>query len=111
VELAQYEAALPILEEALRQVSSADGRDTAESISIRTKQAWALYHLRRYRDAESAFDRAVQASPDRPELLAGLGWCYLQLGRAAEARTAFQRALALQPGNRDAVEGLRRAGG
>jgi serine/threonine-protein kinase len=104
--LAQYESALPLLEEALRNLNAAEGSDAAVADVVRSKTAWTLYHLGRYRDAESLFQRAIQTRPDRPQLLAGLGWCYLRLGRPTDARRAFEQALGLQPGYPDAVEGL-----
>lgn len=106
-ELGQYESALPILEGALRYVSPADGSDVAVT-DLRSKVAWAPYHWGRYRHAVPVFQRALQTTPERPQLLAGIGWCYLQLGQQTEARRASERALALQPRYQDAVEGLRR---
>jgi tetratricopeptide (TPR) repeat protein len=103
--LGQYESARPLLEDALRLVS-ADGSDPALVNVVQSKLAWTLYHLGRYREAEALFRRAIQSTPGRPQLLAGIGWCYLQLGRPIDARSAFEQALGLEPGYPDAVEGL-----
>jgi len=108
-ELGQYDVALPTLEKALRRMRPLIGDEPVEAVALRTKVAWSLYHLGRYRDALAAFSRAGAAAPSSPELQVGMGWCYIQLGQKEQARTAFRRALQLGPGNEAAMEGLRRA--
>jgi len=108
-ELGRYDVALPALEKALRRSQTLLGGEPVEGAALRTKVAWSLYHLRRYRDALAAFNRASVTAPSSPELQVGIGWCHIQLGQKEQARVAFQRALQLGPGNEAALEGLRRA--
>lgn len=108
-ELGRYDLALPHLEAAVRRLEPLVGSDPAELPEVRSKTAWCLYYLGRYREAVTLFGRAIRATPDWHGLYNGLGWCYLKLGQKAEARAAFQRALGLKPDYEDAREGLRQA--
>lgn len=47
-----------------------------------------------YDKAEAKLSAALQANPDRPELLLNLAAVYSQTGRAAEARALYARVLA-----------------
>jgi len=105
-ELAQYDAALPPLEDALRRSRPLIGAESPEAGTLRPKVAWSLYHLGRYREALAMFVRASLASPDSHQLHVGMGWCYIKLGQKGDARTAFQRALQLGPGDEAAREGF-----
>jgi TolB-like protein/DNA-binding SARP family transcriptional activator len=57
-------------------------------------QGIALYHLQRYEEAGSAFQRATARPPYVDRYLAA---CYAQLGRFAEARVLVTKTLAQQP--------------
>ena len=57
-------------------------------------QGIALYHLRRYDEAGSAFQRATARPPYVDRYLAA---CYAQLGRLAEARVLVTKTLEQQP--------------
>lgn len=61
------------------------------------REAWQALEDARYKDAESAFSRALAASPDDPMVLMGTGIVARRLGQAAKARDAFARALQIDP--------------
>jgi tetratricopeptide (TPR) repeat protein len=109
--LGQYEAALPLLEKALRGSQSLVGNDPPEATPLRHRVAWSLYHVGRYREALAMFIRVNLTAPNERQPLIGMGWCYIQLGQRKDARAAFERALQLGPGDEAAREGYRRAGG
>lgn len=109
-ELGRYDAALPPLQTALRRLEPLAGPEPAELPGVRTKVAWSLYYLGRYREALALFEKGIRNAPDWHGLYNGAGWCYLKLGDRARARAAFERALALRPDYDDALEGLRQAG-
>lgn len=106
-ELGRYDEALPPLERALEGLTPLIGHEPPETLAVRAKVAWSLYHVGRYRDALAMFARAVRADPGSHQLQGGIGWCYLKLSRPEDARAAFQRALQLSPGDQDALQGLR----
>src|SRR5262249_32866887 len=108
--MGRYETALPALQRALRRSTSLIGSEPAEAPLLRVQIAWSLYHLGRYQEALSAFLSANEVAPDLSTVHAGIGWGQLKLGRKGEAHAAFRRALNLTPDDKDALEGLRRAG-
>jgi len=108
--LGQYDAALPLLEKALRGTRPLVGYDPPETTPLRHKVAWTLYYVGRYRESLAMFIRANLAAPSSYQFLVGMEWCYMQLGQKDDARAAFQRALELKPTDEAAREGFRRAG-
>ncbi|MEN6341245.1 MAG: tetratricopeptide repeat protein, partial [Methanospirillum sp.] len=56
----------------------------------------ALYALERYAEALAAYDRAVQAAPDRPGPYLARSNALRALDRAEEAAAAFARAMDLR---------------
>ena len=56
----------------------------------------------RYADAERAFRRAIDLTPDNVRVWASLGGVLQTAGRAEEAAAALERSLALQPTDRAA---------
>ncbi len=74
-----------------------------------TASGWRLYYGRRYEEASTAFNRALQREPRDPSAILGKGWCLLQAGTPAAARQAqslFEQVLTLRPGNYSAMNGL-----
>lgn len=57
----------------------------------------ALYHLRRYREAEQELQFAISLSPDLQAAYLHLAFVFVAEGRVAEARMAFARARELGP--------------
>jgi len=56
--------------------------------------------------AENLFQRAIQLSPDAPEVYNNLGFICHSEGRVEEATVAFNRCLELQPDNVEAMSNL-----
>ncbi len=63
----------------------------------------------RVAEAERAYGRVLEATPDDAEALAIVGLAALREGRAAEARARLERATAIDPGNVSARHQLGRA--
>ncbi len=56
--------------------------------------------------AEAAFSRILEARPDDPEALYGLGWTFHVAGRREEARRMFERCLQAAPDDPLGYKGL-----
>jgi len=109
-ELGQYELALPHLEKALSgSPRPLIGRELTETVALRAKVGWSLYHLGRHREALATFRRAGDAAPDSPQIQEGIAWCLVQLGQKEGAKSAFQRALLLGPASPTVLDGIQRA--
>lgn len=81
----------------------------AVSRSPETALGWRLYYTRRYDEASTAFNRALQRDPRDVSAILGRGWCLLQAGTPAAARQAqsmFEAVLAMRPSNYSALNGL-----
>jgi len=81
----------------------------AVSRNPETAQGWRLYYTRRYDEASTAFNRALQRDPRDVSANLGRGWCQLQAGTPAAARQAqsmFEGVLAVRPSNYSALNGL-----
>lgn len=63
----------------------------------------ALAHLGRFREAQNALQRAVQANPKAAYTWNNLGRAAMQQKAWADAKAAFDRALALEPGQMEAL--------
>jgi tetratricopeptide (TPR) repeat protein len=61
------------------------------------REAWLALEEARYKDAESAFSRALAATPDDPALLVGAAIVARRLGQTARARDVLARALQIDP--------------
>lgn len=59
-----------------------------------------------YAQAERAFSRALQVTPDDPGLLYGRGLAYAEEGKTDQAVNDFRRLLALKPDDTDASNAL-----
>ena len=73
----------------------------------------ALYHLKRYREAETALRFAISLDPEMEMAHYNLGLLLLAVDRKEEARAAFRRARELAPesdAGRAAAEQLRALG-
>lgn len=76
---------------------------SAQSVAVvvpptrEAREAWQALEEARYRDAETAFGRALAARPDDPSLLVGSAIVARRLGRTVEAREALARALRFDP--------------
>jgi tetratricopeptide (TPR) repeat protein len=62
------------------------------------REAWQALEEARYKDAEAAFSRALESSPDDPALLVGSAIVARRLGHTPEAKDALARALQIDPG-------------
>src|SRR5580698_122737 len=63
----------------------------------------ALRHQKRFEEAVSVFDKAVQLKPDKAALWIALGRALVDLERKSEALLSFQHALSLNPHSWDAA--------
>ena len=78
-------------------------RAPAQSVSLlvppagAAREAWQALEDARYKDAETAFDRALAAKPDDATLLLGSGIVARRLNQASKAKDAFTRALQINP--------------
>ena len=68
----------------------------------KTEQEWldegnALFNMRCYADALTAFERAIKRAPSFADAYEGKGSTLIQLGRYAEALAAYGRAIDLDP--------------
>ena len=93
-----YRAALEIYtgraQQALQSMSVAIRLNPTPPNHYWTGQGLALYHLRRYEEACTAFARATARLPYVSRYLAA---CYAQLDRPSEARALVAESLKLQP--------------
>lgn len=81
--------------EHFRAARSAGG-DAYRKISL-TEEAETLAWLGRYQEALPLYEEIVAATPDNPDLLAGLGFVYLQTKQYAKAVPPLARTLQLEP--------------
>jgi len=81
--------------EHFRAARSAGG-DVYRKVSL-TEEAETLAWLGRYQEALPVYEEIVAASPDNPDLLAGLGFVYLQTKQYAKAVPPLARTLQLDP--------------
>jgi len=63
----------------------------------------ALSQLKRYEDAVTVLDQALQLDPNNAEALVYKGWALSQLKRFEEAATVLDQALQLDPNNAEAL--------
>ena len=76
---------------------------SAQSVSLlvppagAAREAWQALEDARYKDAETAFDRALAANPDDATLLLGSAIVARRLNQASKAKDAFTRALQIDP--------------
>ena len=76
---------------------------SAQSVSLLVppagpaREAWQALEDARYKDAETAFDRALASAPDDPTLLLGSGIVARRLNQPSKAKDAFTRALQINP--------------
>ncbi len=66
----------------------------------------AFAKMKRFRDAESAFQAAVQIDAKSPDAYVARGFAYLEEGKPAEARKCFTTALECDPSRAEAFCGL-----
>lgn len=86
---------------------AAPGRVLSSEQSERlVAQGEQAYQDGRYEDAETLFQRAVDADGQDPVAIYATGLALGKLGRWRPAAAAFERALALDPGFADAQRGL-----
>ncbi len=91
----QFEAAL----DALRRAQSG-GLPPDRVVEARFWEAEALFHLRRFAEARSAYEAVVSAdaaSPFAPAAFYGLGWSQLELKQPEDAARAFRQLLTAWP--------------
>lgn len=81
---------------------------TADGTSWRAWNALgvAADHFRDTQQAERAYARAAQLSPDRPEILNNMGWSLLLQGRWEEGHAVLERASVIDPGDRRIADNL-----
>ena len=72
------------------------GGDTYRKVSM-TEEAETLAWLGRYQEALPLYEELVAATPDNPDLLAGLGYVYLETKQYAKAVPPLARTLQLDP--------------
>jgi len=61
--------------------------------------------LRRYADAGNAFMKAIELSPEDPDLRTNYGLCLQKAGHAEEAKKAFAEAERLRAAQKKAAGG------
>jgi len=59
----------------------------------RSALGWSYYGLKRYDDAERAFNRAVELKSDYADAYYGLGRALQEQNKTEEARVAYQQAI------------------
>lgn len=107
----KYQEALPHLERLTREGEPNGLQSAAPDLeSVRSRLAWTLFYLGRYREARDQFQKGIAHQPEWYGLYNGLGWTYLKLGQRAPAWENFRRALQLKPDYADAKEGLAQIG-
>lgn len=79
-----------------------------EYVEANFNLAWVLDSLGRPQDAERAYLRTIQISPQHPDAHNNLGVLYLRTGRFDLARRELETAVSLEPGNVGFVKNLRR---
>jgi tetratricopeptide (TPR) repeat protein len=102
------EEALARLAAAKRLLVDPAGEAEAEAVARAVNPKPATFYAalgerladrRKYTSAERAFQKAIEADPERADARIGLGMLYMQVGREAEARDLFTAAFAADPFN------------
>ena len=78
--------------------------DACHDVETLDAFAWALYVNGRYKDADTAIQRAIAVGIQDPEIFDHAGQIAQRLGRPAEAAKDFELALRLDPPPGDAAE-------
>jgi Flp pilus assembly protein TadD len=65
-------------------------------LSAWAESGWRLYQEKRYGEAASSFQKALNGAPHDVNALSGMGSVLLKLERPAEGRAYFERALSLR---------------
>ena len=60
------------------------------------------------KEAEEAFQKAIQLDPANAAYYMGLGWVYKKGGIKSRARAQFEEALKWSPGNKQAQEEIQK---
>ena len=73
-------------------------------LALKTKEEWfeegnALYSLKRYEEALTAYEKAIRLDPNDPTYHVNKGNALLSLKRYEEALTAYEEAIRLNPNN------------
>lgn len=68
----------------------------------------AQYRLGNYKEAETAYRKALSLDPLNPQYLAEAGHVFLALGYPVRARGNFEKALQYNPNEKRAIEGMRK---
>src|SRR5215203_3422164 len=74
-----------------------------------TAQGWRLYYGKRYEEASTAFNHALQKDSRDGSAMIGRGWCLLRIGTPREAQSAFEQVLLRWPSNYAALNGMARS--
>ena len=67
---------------------------------VRLKKGKVLYDLKRFSEAITAFDYAIQLNPNDSESMIDKGLCYDELERYSDAIYCFDSAIQLKPKNK-----------
>lgn len=85
------------------------GAQRKEWASIRA-EAWRLFSMGRYREAEPIYQRLLALNPNDPLANHQLGLTLMQLGRCKDALTVFGKVSNLDPSEEDYVDTVFRMG-
>lgn len=88
----------PAAEQIFRELISRFPPDQKGFYRVHLGLAETLQELRKFDEAASHFEKALEARPDDAQALTGLGMCLTKLNRPAEALTRFDAAIRATPG-------------
>jgi tetratricopeptide (TPR) repeat protein len=75
---------------------------------IRDSLGWAYFKLKRYDEAISNLEKAVQLTENDPTILEHLADVYAAKGDSSRAKLLYQRVLKIDPENKTAASKLKR---
>jgi protein O-GlcNAc transferase len=75
----------------------------SKNLQAQSNLASALFSLQRYQEAAAAYSKAIELSPDDPDLRTNLGTALQKSGRDADAKKAFAEADRLRAAQKKAT--------
>ncbi|MCG3126223.1 MAG: Beta-barrel assembly-enhancing protease [Phycisphaerae bacterium] len=88
----------PAAEQIFRELISRFPPDQKGFYRVHLGLAETLQELRKFDEAASHFEKALEARPDDAQALTGLGMCLMKLNRPAEAIERFDASIRATPG-------------
>ena len=79
---------------------------TTKDVDVTSLRGWSHYRLHLYDEAMEDFRQGLEAEPDNPRNLIGLGYCYLISEQPVMAQRQFSAVLDQIPNDRESLVGM-----